>query len=99
MFFKRVFVLSGKERTNEYLEFAKAHPEEIQAAVVQGLAFAERNKNSESYNHRWPAAYGLERQICSLGGKCSAPVEAPQDQWNALWDQTKLRVETYYKVK
>ncbi len=71
MFFKRVLVLSGKQRTNEYLEFAKAHPEEIQAAVVQGLAFAERNKDSENYDHRWPTAYGLEQQICSLGGKCS----------------------------
>jgi hypothetical protein len=98
-FFKRVFLLAGKERIDEYLEFAKTHPKEIQAAVDQGLVFAEKFKSSEDYDHRWPAAYGLEKTICALGGACSSPSESPQGQWNALWDQAKLRIETYYKVK
>jgi hypothetical protein len=96
-FFKHAFVLAGKERINEYLEFAKSHPEEIQAAIDQGMIFAEKFKNSEEYDRRWPTAYGLERMTCALGGTCPSPVEAPQSQWNALWDQAKLRVKTYYK--
>jgi hypothetical protein len=96
-FLKRAFVLAGKERTNEYLEFAKSHPEEIQAAIDQGMVFAEKFKDSEEYDRRWPTAYGLERMTCALGGACSPPAEAPQSQWNALWDEAKLRVRTYYK--
>jgi hypothetical protein len=99
MFFKRVFVLAGKGRIDEYMEFAKSHPDEIQSEIDLGLAFAERSKNTEEYDHKWPTAYGLERTICALGGACTPPVEAPQNQWNALWDQTKLRVKTYYKVR
>jgi hypothetical protein len=96
-FFKHAFVLAGKARTDEYLEFAKSHPAEIQAAIDQGLVFAEQFRNSEAYDRRWPTAYGLERKICALGGACAAPAAAPQSQWNALWDQAKLRVKTYYK--
>jgi hypothetical protein len=96
MFFKLAFVLAGKTRIDEYLEFAKSHPEEIQAAINQGLGFAETFRNSE-YDRRWPTAYGLERMTCALGGACAAPAEAPQSQWNGLWDQAKLRVKTYYK--
>jgi hypothetical protein len=99
MFFKRAFVLAGKERLNEYLEFAKSHRDEIRTDIDQGLALAERFKNSDEYDHKWPAAYGLERSICTLGGECPPPVEAQQNQWNALWDQAKLRVETYYKIR
>jgi hypothetical protein len=97
-FFKHAFVLAGKARTDEYLEFAKSHPAEIQAAIDQGLVFAEQFRNSEAYDRRWPTAYGLERKICALGGACAPPAAAPQSQWNALWDQAKLRVKTYYKV-
>jgi hypothetical protein len=97
MLFKHVFVLAGKERINEYMEFAKSHPAEIQAAIDQGLVFAEKFKNSGDYDRRWPTAYGLERMICALGEACPPAVEAPQSQWNALWDQAKLRVKTYYK--
>jgi hypothetical protein len=96
-FFKHAFVLAGKERIDEYLKYAESHPEEIQAAIDQGLVFAEKFRNSEEYDRRWPTAYGLERTTCALGGACTPPVEAPQSQWNALWDQAKLRVKTYYK--
>jgi hypothetical protein len=77
----------------------KSHPDDIQDEIDQGLAFAETFKNLEEYDHKWPTAYGLERSICALGGACPPPVEAPQNQWNALWDQAKLRIKTYYKVR
>jgi hypothetical protein len=99
MFFKRVFMLAGKARLDEYLKLADTDPDEIRATVDHGLLLAERFRNSEEYDRKWPTAYGLERIICSQGGACSPPVEAPQSQWNALWDQAKLRVRTYYKPK
>jgi hypothetical protein len=99
MFFRHAFVLAGKERTNEYLEFAKSHPQEVQAAIDQGLAFAEKFRNSEDYDRRWPTGYGLDRMTCALGGACRPPEQAPQGQWNALWDEAKLRVKTYYKAE
>jgi hypothetical protein len=97
MFFKHASVLAGKARIDEYLKFAEAHPEEIQAAIDQGLVFAEKFRNSEEYDRRWPTAYGLERTTCALGGACASPAEALQGQWNVLWDQAKVRVRTYYK--
>lgn len=99
MFFKRVFVLAGKARLDEYLKFADTDPDEIRATVDHGLLLAERFRNSDEYDRKWPTAYGLERIICSQGGACTSPPEVPQSQWNALWDQAKLRVRTYYKVK
>jgi hypothetical protein len=82
-----------------YIESSTVGPDEGFFSRLLGLAFAERSKNTEEYDHKWPTAYGLERTICALGGACTPPVEAPQNQWNALWDQTKLRVKTYYKVR
>jgi hypothetical protein len=99
MLFNRAFVLAGKQRTTEYMDFAKTHPKEINTVVDQGLAFAESYKGSTDYDDRWPKVYGLERRICLLGGACEAPAEVPQSEWGHLWDQAKLRVETYYKIK
>jgi hypothetical protein len=81
------------------MTFEHANPEEVQAAIVEGLAFAEKFKGAAGYDHRWPTAYGLERMNCALGGVCQLPAEAPQSQWNVLWGQAKLRVRTYYQVK
>jgi hypothetical protein len=99
MFFKRAFVLAGKARVDEYLGFAKSHPDEIQAEIVHGLALAEKFKDSNEYDRKWPTAYGLERSICALGGACTDHAEAAQAQWNNLWDQAKTRIEAYYKVQ
>ena len=98
-FIKRAFLLSGGQRTNEFLEFAKAHPGDIPAAVDQGSAFAEKFKDSGGYDHKWPTAYGLERTICAQGGAGTSPTEAPRSQWTALWEQAKLRVRSYYQIK
>jgi hypothetical protein len=97
--FKRVFLISGKQRTNEFLEFAKAHPGDIQAAVDQGLALADKHRDAGGYDRKWPTAFGLERIICAQGGDCASPPEAPPSQWAALWDQAKLRVRSYYLIK
>jgi hypothetical protein len=99
VFFKRVFLLSGSQRVTEYLAFAKAHPRDVQVAIDQGLEIAEKFKDSGGYDHRWPAACGLERTICAQGEACSSPTEASKSQWNGRWEQPKLRVRTYYQVQ
>lgn len=95
-FFKRVFVMAGQQKIDEYLAFAKEHPDQTRAAIEQGLAFAEKFRDSDVYDRKWPTAYGLERMICAQGGPCSPPLSKPESEWPALWEQTKQLVAKYY---
>jgi hypothetical protein len=99
IFFKHAFVLAGKQRTNDTWNLQNRIRRRFKQRSTQGLVFAEKFRNSEDYDRRWPTGYGLERMTCALGGTCAPPVAAPQSQWNALWDRAKLRVKTYYKAE
>ena len=98
-FFKRPLVLAGKQKIDEFLAFAKAHPDELKAAIEQGISLAEKAKNSDDYDHKWPTAYGLERIICAQGGSCASLPSKPESEWPALWDQTIKSVTKYYFVR
>ena len=95
-FFKRALVLAGKQRIDEFLASAKAHPDETKSAIEQGVILAEKFKNSDDYDHRWPTAYGLERIICAQGGSCTPPPAKPASDWPALWEEAKKVVAKYY---
>jgi hypothetical protein len=95
-FFKRALVLAGKQRIDEFLARAKAHPDETKSAVEQGVTLAEKFRNSDDYDRKWPSAYGLEKIICAQGGSCAPPPAKPASDWPALWEEAKKVVTKYY---
>ncbi len=97
-FFVWAYVLAGGTTTSKFKEFMKGHPDLAGKAVLQGLAFAERERKNPHYDVRWPTAYGLKRTICAQGGVCNPPKEMPADQWDKAWEDAKKRVTSYYQV-
>jgi hypothetical protein len=96
MLFKEAFVLAGQNKVNEFLAFAKTHQNYIQAQIDSGLALAEKTRNWDDYDRKWPTVFGFEHKLCGLGGGCPSPVEAPQSEWDDLWQQARSRASTYY---
>ena len=95
-FFKKALVIAGPEVAKSASDFFKNYPERTARLVEQGLAIAERWKNTATYDRRWPTAYGLEHTICAEKGPCETVKFLPTDQWGNAWDQAKKRVISYY---
>lgn len=95
-FFVRAYLLSGAATTSKFKEFMKDHSDEARQSVLQGLAFADRERKSPHYDVNWAAAYGLERMICAEGGACDPPRKMPADQWENAWEEARKRVTAYY---
>lgn len=97
-FFKKAFVLAGPDTTNEAIQFLKNNPDKVAKSLAQGFLFADKFRETSSYDHHWPSAYGLERVICATGGSCKAPSAMPEDQWDKAWEEAKRRVAAYYQI-
>jgi len=95
--FKRALLLAGKPRIEEYVAVVNAHPEQIRAAVQEGLAMADKVKDTTSYDRNWPSAYGLEHTVCALGGECPRPPGAEPYLWPGLWAEARDKVSAYFK--
>jgi hypothetical protein len=96
-FFLRPIAFSGKERSQEAINFLTTNPKRAQTLIEQGIGFAEKYKDAPTYDHRWPSAFGLERMIDGLGGK-STTVPLPIEKWPAAWEESKQRVRSFYFV-
>jgi hypothetical protein len=96
-FFKKAFVQGGPEVTSKAVKFLKENPERVRALVAQGIAIAEKYRETTNYDRHWPTAYGLERMMGAQGGSCAAPPELPRDQWNKAWEEAKHRVSLYFE--
>jgi hypothetical protein len=91
-------MLSGKDVTDKSLEFLNEHQDRVLPLVEKGIMFADKFRDTPSYDRRWPTAYGLERVLCASGdaGKCTAPRSLPKDQWDAAWAESKKAVTDYF---
>jgi hypothetical protein len=100
-FFKRALVLSGKDVTDKSLEFMKGHQDRVVQLVKEGIVYADKFRETPSYDRQWPTAYGLERVLCASGNaeKCKAPQALLKDQWDAAWAQSKKAVTDYFVMK
>ena len=96
-FFKKAFVLGGSEVVNRFVKFAADKPERVRALVAQGIAIAEKYRETNTYDRHWPTAYGVERLLCAQGGPCDAPPEMPKEQWSGAWEEAKRRVTLYFQ--
>lgn len=97
-FFKRAFTLGGPEVTTRSTKFLEENPERVAEILRQGLSVADKYRDTTTYDHQWPTAYGLERVICANGGACTPPPSLPQNQWPQAWEEAKRRVISYYQV-
>lgn len=97
-FFKKAFILNGPDTTNKTILFLKNNPDKVAKMLEQGFLFADKFRETSSYDRHWPSAYGLERVICATGGSCQAPPAIPKGQWDNAWEEAKKRVTAYYQV-
>ena len=95
-FFRMAFTRGGADVTNRAVKFLQSNQERAHALVAQGIGIAEKWRETDRYDRRWPTAYGLERIICAQSGPCNPPTELPKDQWGGAWEQAKDRVRTYF---
>lgn len=95
-FFRVALTRGGADVTNKAVKFLQGNQERVRALVAQGIESAEKWRDTDRYDRRWPTAYGLERFICAQGGQCKAPTELPKDQWNGAWERAKDGVRTYF---
>lgn len=69
--------------------------------VEAGVAYADKFRETSSYDRQWPTGYGLERVICASGEaeKCKAPRSLPKDQRGAAWVESRKTVTDYFVTK
>lgn len=65
---QRSYLIAGPAASQQLKALISAEPQRIQPILQQGFHIAERFKESETYDHRWPSAYGLEAVIQAQGG-------------------------------
>lgn len=97
-FFKKAFILAGPDTTNKAIQFLKNNPDKVAKSLAQGFLFADKFRETSTYDRHWPSAYGLEQVICATGGSCQAPPAMPREQWDKAWEEAKQRVTAYYQV-
>jgi len=94
--FREAFARGGPDVTNKAVKFLQDNPDRAHALIAQGIATAEKWRETGNYDRHWPMAYGLERSICAQGGPCNAPTQLPKEQWDRAWEQAKDRVRAYF---
>lgn len=97
-FFKKALILGGPEMAAKSVKFLEGNPERIAQLLAQGFLFAEKIRDTSSYDRQWPTAYGLERINCAQGYSCINPPSMPKDQWDKAWGEAKRRVGSYYQI-
>jgi hypothetical protein len=100
-FFKRAMVLSGKDVTDKSLRFLNEHQDRVAQLVAEGIKAAEPFRDVQSYDRKWPSAYGLERMLCASGDaeKCNASPALPKDQQDKAWEDSKKAVTDFFVIK
>lgn len=98
-FFDKAFVLSSPAVTAKTRTFLHSHPDQVADLIAQGFGYAEKSRETQSYDRHWPSAYGLERILCASGGDCKERPALPKDQWDSAWAAAKSRVQEYFNVK
>jgi hypothetical protein len=97
-FFNRAFVLSGDGPRQKMAELVKDHPDRVKTLVETGLRYAEKFRNTDSYDRHWPTVYGMGPVIAALGGHPDPPTAVPASGWDKAWEDAKDRVRAYYRV-
>lgn len=95
-FFKRALMA----KRDGFIAFMEQQPQEAAKAVADGISWAFASSESNFYDRRWPASYGLLRMQCALAGSssCQGPKPMAQDQWPQAFDEAAARVTRYYRI-
>ncbi len=89
-FFIRAIGMAPPEVRQRYVAFLKGPPERVFAAVQLGQSLAARVKDTDRYDHTWPAAYGSER-------RAGTPVPPmPAAQWLWAWQHSLEQIQAFY---
>src|SRR6185369_7567358 len=98
-FFKKPFIIGGPDVAAKALKFLETNPDRTAQLLAQGISFAEKFRETSSYDRRWPTAYGLERMTCAMNrALCNEPPSLPKEQWDKAWQEAKQRVVSYYQL-
>jgi hypothetical protein len=95
-FFKKPIILGGTDAQKKAVNFLQNNPERVAQLLTQGMSYAEKFRETASYDRLWVTAYGLEKSICGTGGSCEPPRALPKEQWDSAWKEAKQRVTSYY---
>jgi len=92
-FFVRAVGMAGPAAQQRIIAFLKGPPEPIIAAVEFGQTLALKFKDTASYDHTWPTAYGSER----LAGVPVPPL--PEAQWPWAWQHAIEQIRSFYEPR
>jgi hypothetical protein len=95
-FFKKSIILGDPETQKKAVKFLQNNPERVAQLLAQGMSYAEKFRETSSYDRLWVTAYGMEKYICKTGGSCQPPQALPKEQWDSAWKEAKQRVTSYY---
>lgn len=96
-FFKLPFI-AGPEGLRQLQRFLTDHPAEAQKAGAQAAQLFDRLKDTQTYDRRWPAAFGMELFLCGEPEKCAPPAALPKEKWGAAAEEAKAYVLKYYRI-
>ena len=97
-FFKKPIILGGSDSQRKAVNFLQGNPKRVTDLLEQGMSYADKFRETASYDRTWVTAYGMEKYICATGGSCESPRALPKEQWNDAWKEAKQRVTSYYSV-
>lgn len=96
-FFLRPFLLGGDRVVVDALKFFKSDPEHMKILLKSGIQLSDKFRDDPSYDHEWPASYGLHRAIASMSGEpIKSPEKMPKEQWDKAWLEAKQMVTMFY---
>ena len=96
-FFGRAYILGGRAAGEKVTELVRNNPKKLKDLVEQGLGFADKYKETKSYDRQWPLSFGMERVINTMGGHEEVK-PLPEAQWDSAWREAKNQVKSYYGI-
>jgi hypothetical protein len=96
-FFGRVYILGGKAASDQVMGLLKSNPKKLKDLVEQGLGFAEKYKETKTYDRQWPLSFGMERVLNTMGGHEEVK-PLPEAEWENAWKEARNQVRSYYGI-
>jgi len=97
--FTRALQIGGGDKAgNDWAELLEKNPQVAIQIVEAGIARATRlhTGDKSAYDHKWPAAYSLERTLAAMTGKPEPRVTGPNMPSAEAWGMAVEKVRDFY---
>ena len=98
LFTRALQIGGGDKAVNDWADLLEKNPQTAIQIVEAGIARATRLHagDASAYDHKWPAAYSLERTLAVMAGKPEPLVTSPNLPSAKAWSMAVDKVRDFY---